>query len=171
MGIPAAAVSLGSMLAGAAGTGLQAYGTSSADSYEAKMEEQAAQYGTLKATQTNAQLTRNINQTLGNIDAVRAAARTDPTSPTGAAVRNTVESADVANKNIQVDSIMEQARMDEANASYLRQASSMALLSGAVGAVGDVFKGISGIPNLGGGVPGSPLTVPMGPTGFAVGPV
>ena len=142
---------MGSATMAPIGDMVSAFGTFSADKYQAAEQEQAAQYGELKATQTNAALTRNLNQTLGNIDAVRAAARTDPTSPTGAAVRNTVESADVANKNIQVDSIMEQARMDEANASYLRQASSMALLSGSIGAFGDLLKGFSGSPGLSSG--------------------
>ncbi len=96
-------------------------------------------------------LTRNLNQTLGNIDAVRAAARTDPSSPTGAAVRNTVEATSTENKNIQVDSIMAQANQDRANAAYLRSASSTALLSGGIGAFGDLLKGFSGMPGLSSG--------------------
>lgn len=130
---------------------VSAYGTYSADQYQAKEMEQAAQYGDLKAVQTNAALTRNLNQTLGNIDAVRAAARTDPTSPTGAAVRNTVEATATSDKNIQVDSIMAQAEQDQANAAYLRSASSTALLSGSIGAFGDLLKGFSGLPGLSSG--------------------
>jgi hypothetical protein len=48
--------------------------------------ENAAKYGELKAVQTGGQMTRSLNTTLGNIEAVRAAARADPTSPTGAAI-------------------------------------------------------------------------------------
>ena len=145
------AASVGASIFQAAGSVVQGIGTANADSYSAQEMEQAAQYGDLKAVQTNAALTRNLNQTLGNIDAVRAAARTDPTSPTGAAVRNTVEATSTENKNIQVDSIMAQANQDRANAAYLRSASSMALLSGGIGAFGDLLKGFSGLPGLSSG--------------------
>ncbi len=145
------AASAGAGIFQAAGSIVQGIGTSNADKYQAAEQEQAAQYGELRATQTNAALTRNLNQTLGNIDAVRAAARTDPTSPTGAAVRNTVEATSTENKNIQVDSIMAQAEQDQANAAYLRSASSMALLSGGIGAFGDLLKGFSGMPGLSSG--------------------
>ena len=142
------AASAGASVFEAAGSIVQGIGTSNADKYQAEEQEQAAQYGYLKATQTNAALTRNLNQTLGNIDAVRAAARTDPSSPTGAAVRNTVEATATSDKNIQVDSIMAQAEQDQANAAYLRSASSTALLSGGIGAFGDLLKGFSGLPGL-----------------------
>ncbi len=142
------AASAGAGIFQAAGSIVQGIGTSNADKYQAAEQEQAGQYGDLKAVQTNAALTRNLNQTLGNIDAVRAAARTDPASPTGAAVRNTVEATSTENKNIQVDSIMAQANQDRANAAYLRQASSTALLSGGIGAFGDLLKGFSGLPGL-----------------------
>jgi hypothetical protein len=145
------AASAGAGIFEAAGSIVQGIGTSNADKYQAAEMDQAAQYGDLKAVQTNAVLTRNLNQTLGNIDAVRAAARTDPTSPTGAAVRNTVEATSTENKNIQVDSIMAQAEQDKANAAYLRSASSTALLSGGIGAFGDLLKGFSGMPGLSSG--------------------
>ena len=145
------AASAGASIFQAAGSIVQGIGTSNADTYQAEEQEQAAQYGDLKAVQTNAALTRNLNQTLGNIDAVRAAQRTDPTSPTGAAVRNTVEATATSDKNIQVDSIMAQAEQDRANAAYLRSASSMALLSGGIGAFGDLLKGFSGMPGLSSG--------------------
>jgi hypothetical protein len=149
-----------------ASVGLSAYSsilggeaTSSADQYKAEQLDRAAQYGDLKATQTNAQMTRNLSITLGNIDAVRAAARTDPTSPTGAAVRDYAESTGTEQKNIQVDSIMAQAQEDEANAAYLRNASSTALLSGDIGAASAGLKGLAGtfssVP--GGGTPGSAI--------------
>ena len=145
------AASAGAGIFEAAGSIVQGIGTSNADKYQAEEQEQAAQYGDLKAVQTNAALTRNLNQTLGNIDAVRAAARTDPSSPTGAAVRNTVEATATSDKNIQVDSIMAQANQDRANAAYLRSASSTALLSGSIGAFGDLLKGFSGMPGLSSG--------------------
>ena len=161
--IPAAGLSLASAGLSAYGSMMQGEGTKAADTYKAEQLEQAAQYGDLKATQTNAQMTRNLNITLGNIDAVRAAAHDDPTSPTGAAVRDTVEEQGTERKNIAVDSITAQAQEDEANAAYLREAGSQALLSGDIGAAAGVLKGIAGLPGLSGGggtpAPGPPLNI------------
>jgi hypothetical protein len=124
----------------AAAAGVSAIGTSEGDQFRASELEEQAQYGDFKGKQVNAQMTRNLTMTLGNIDAVRAAARTDPTSPTGAAVRDFVDTTGTEQRNIKVDSIMAQAQMDEANAAYLRSASSTALLSGALTAGGDILK-------------------------------
>jgi hypothetical protein len=131
-------------------------GTAAADKFKGEELDRAAQYGDLKATQTNAQMTRNLTITLGNIDAVRAAARTDPTSPTGAAVRDYTEATGTEQKDIKVDSIMAQAQQDEADAAYMRSSASNALLSGDISIVGDVLGGIGGgLKGLpGGGGPG-----------------
>ena len=66
-------------------TMLQAQGVATANEYQAEKLEVAAKYGELKAVQTNAQMTRSLNTTLGNIEAVRAAAHAYPLSPPGAA--------------------------------------------------------------------------------------
>lgn len=146
-----AALSLASVGLSAAGQYSQAQGTSAADQFKAEQLDQAAQYGELKAVQTNAQMTRNLSMTLGNIDAVRAAAHTDPTSPTGAAVRDYVETTGTEQKDITVNNITQQARMDEANAQYLRQASSTALLGGDLSIAATLLKGAAGLPGMGGG--------------------
>ena len=49
---------------------LKAEGTADADNYQAEKLQTAATYGDLKAVQTGGQMTRNLNTTLGNIDAV-----------------------------------------------------------------------------------------------------
>ena len=115
-----------------------------ADVYKSELLEQQAEYGRLKATQTNAQLTRNLAITLGHVDAVRAAMHTDPTSPTGAAVRGEMEATEQMQKDITVENVLQQTRMDEANAAYMRSAASNALLAGDVAMVGDFAQGISG---------------------------
>jgi hypothetical protein len=135
---------------------IQSRGTSEADIYKAEVLQQQAQYGELKATQTNAQLTRNLAITLGHIDAVRAASHTDPTSPTGAAVRGTIEERGTEAKDISVENILQQSRMDEANAAYMRSAASNALLSGDVSMLSDAFSGIAGMLGSMGGAPGTP---------------
>lgn len=143
-GSAASGLSLASLGLSAYGAITKAEGTATADQYKAELLDRAAQYGDLKATQTNAQLTRNLAITLGNIDSIRAAARTDPTSPTGAAVRGYTEETGTERKNIEVDSIEAQAQEDRDNAAYLRSAASNALLGGELGAGADVLKGIAG---------------------------
>ena len=134
-----------------AATGFQMLGdyvssraTAGADVYQSELLEEQAQYGELKAKQTNAQMTRNLAITLGHVDAVRAAMHTDPTSPTGAAVRGEMEATGQMRKEITVENIMQQARMDEANAAYMRSQSSNALLSGDIAMLGDAFAGAAG---------------------------
>lgn len=131
---------------------LKAQGTATADQYQADKLEKSAQYGELKADQTNAQMTRNLNNVLGNIDAIRAAANTDPTSPTGAAVRDNQEAIGENQRSITVNSIRAQALQDKSDAAFYRQASSDAMLSGEIGAAAGVFGSIAkAIPIPGGG--------------------
>ena len=129
-----------------------------ADVYKSELLEQQAEFGRLKATQTNAQLTRNLAITLGHVDAVRSAMHVDPTSPTGAAVRGEMEATGQMRKDITVENILQQTRMDEANAAYMRSQVSNALLSGNIAMLGDAFQGMAGAlggPG-GGGAPGAP---------------
>jgi len=141
---------------------LNATGVAAGDEFKAAELDRAAQYGELKASQTAGQLTRNLNITLGNIDAIRSAAHADPSSPTGAAIRDYTEQTGTEQKDIEVSSIQEQARQDEADAAYLRYAANQALLTGDVGASSaimsgyisagsDVLKGIGGALGSGGG--------------------
>ena len=67
---PSTDLSLGSMGLQFYATILQSQGVASADQYQAEKLEQAATYGELKAVQTGGQMTRQLNQTLGNIDAL-----------------------------------------------------------------------------------------------------
>jgi hypothetical protein len=55
-------------------------------------------------------------------------------------------------KDITVESIMQQARMDEANAAYMRSQASNALLSGDIAMLGNAFAGAAGaFKGMGGG--------------------
>jgi hypothetical protein len=137
-----------------AGAGLSAYstilqsqGTAAGDTFKAEQAETAATYGDLKAVQTGGQMTRNLNQTLGNIDAVRAAANANPDSPTGVAVRDNQESIGNENRSIAVNSILQQSLQDQNDAAYYNSAASNALTAGDIGAaaglVSAVGKGVS----------------------------
>lgn len=125
---------------------LQAQGTATADTFQADRLTTAARYGDLKATQTGAQMTRSLNTTLGNIDAVRAAAHADPNSPTGAAFRDNQEMIGDTQRGIAVGNIEAQANQDRSDAAFYRQASSSALLSGDISAAAGVLKAVASVP-------------------------
>lgn len=108
----------------------QAQGVAAGDTFQAEKLDNAATYGELKAAQTGGQMSLQLNQTLGNIDAVRAAAGTDPTSPTGAAIRDQQEDIGTTQRTTTVNSIVAQANQDTADAAYQRKAASDALLAG-----------------------------------------
>lgn len=144
-------LSIASAGLGAVSKGIAASGTASADQYKAEQLDEAAQYGELKASQTSGQMTRNLSMTLGHIDAVRGAMHADPNSPTGVAVRDYTEAVGTQQKDITVDSITAQAKMDESNAAYLRDASSKALLGGDLGIAGSLLSAASPLMKGGGG--------------------
>lgn len=141
---PIAAVSsLASIGLGAASSIEKGRGTQAADEYQAQRAEQAAEYGRTKAAQTDAQTRENLNITLGNIDAVRAAAGVDPSSPTTAALRDkTVELGDRA-RVTQVDNILAQATQDQNDAAYLHQAGRFAYGMGELSAAAGVAGGLA----------------------------
>lgn len=131
------------------GAGLSAFssiekgmGSSVADQYQAERLERAAQVGRVQAAQTGAQLTQRENDMLGNIDAVRAAAHDDPTSPTGAAIRDTAENRLTTQKTITVDNILEQVDEDESDAAYERSAAKYAMTGGIVGGAASLLGGL-----------------------------
>jgi hypothetical protein len=66
--------------------------------YKAASLKNAAQRGRVAAAQNGASASERLAADLGNIDAVRAAAHTDPTSPTSAAVRDLNETLGITNK-------------------------------------------------------------------------
>lgn len=142
-GPAAAGASLVSAGLGAYATYEKAKGVKAANEFQAAELELQAEYGRLKADQTSAQLTQKLNQTLGNIDAIRAASHTDPTSPSGVAYRDYQEEIGVTQKSITVGSILAKSRQQEADAAYLRKSGSDALLLGKIGAVGQLIGGAS----------------------------
>ena len=123
---------------------LSSRGEAQGKEFEAELEEQKAEYGRLKANQTNAQMSRNLAISLGHLDSIRAAQHTDQSSPTGAAVRGFTEERGTEAKGITVENILQQSRMDEANAAYLRTEGANILLAGDVAMAGDFAGGIGG---------------------------
>jgi hypothetical protein len=124
---------------------LQGQSVATADEYQADRLDNAAKYGELKAVQAGGQMTRNLNNILGNIDAVRAAANADPNSPTGQAVRDNQEAIGTDQKNITVNSILQQSRQDTADAQYYRSAAKDALFTSKISAGAGILKGLAGM--------------------------
>lgn len=133
-----------------ASVGLSAYsavekgaGQKASDDYQAQRAEQAAQYGELKASQTDAQTRENLNVTLANISAVRAASGVDPSSPTSAVLRDQTERLGDRARGIQVGNILEQSTQDTQDAAYLRNAGDFAMSMGEVNAATGVAGSVS----------------------------
>jgi hypothetical protein len=129
------------------GAGLSAYGdilsgqgTAAGENYKAAALENAAQRGRVAAVQAGASATERLNFDLANIDAARAAAHSDPTSPTGAAIRDWNEQLGLTKKAIDVDNLMAQSQQEASDAAYLRSASKYALLGGELSAGADILK-------------------------------
>lgn len=150
-GSSAGGTSLTSIGLSAYSTMLQAQGTANADTYQAEKLQTAATYGDLKAVQTGGQMTRNLNTTLGNIDAVRSAANADPNSPTGVAFRQNQEDIGSEQKGIVVNSILQQSLQDRNDAAYYRSAASNALFAGDISTAAGIVKGLGSLGGGGGG--------------------
>jgi hypothetical protein len=101
--------------------------TKASDEFQASKAERAAEFGKLQAGLTDSVMREQLNTTLSNIDVIRAAARTDPTSPTGAAIE--AYDSKIANRQrtAALLSINSQVAEDEASAKYLRQAGDYAV--------------------------------------------
>jgi hypothetical protein len=116
--------------------------TETGDLFQSEVVEQEAQYGALKATQEAGQMTRNLTLTLGTVDAVQLQPRA--TQPR----RRTLPCATTPNRSVLSrrlsKSTRSTSRLDEAQAAYLRQASSQAPLVGELGAAGSVAQGVGG---------------------------
>lgn len=122
---------------------LKGQGTQAAYDYKAASLENAAKRGMVASAQTGAAETIKLDQTLGMIDSVRAAAHADPTSPTGAAIRDWNETLGLTKKSIDVDNIMAQSRQELDDAAYLRAAGGHALKMGYVNAGTDILSAMS----------------------------
>lgn len=137
-----AALSLASIGMNYMGDNAKAEGDAAATGYKADIAARNAKYGRVAADQASAGLSEKLNQTLDHIDVVRAAAHTDPSSPTGAAVRDRAEYLGNRDMDIRVGNIRRQAEQSEDDAAYLRQAGAYALGVGKMGATAKLLGGL-----------------------------
>ena len=143
-GAIAGPASIASIGFGAASDLMKGEATKSSDDFQAARAERAAEFGKLQATLTDTTMRENLTSTLGNIDAVRAAAGIDPTSPTTAALEGRSTMLSDRQRMAAVGSIRSQAAEDEASAKYLREAGDFAVTQSYFSAGMDVAKGLSG---------------------------
>jgi hypothetical protein len=149
MGITTAVAALAGAGATAYGAVEQAKGTKAADTFQANVDKTRAEYAGAAAAETNATLTDKLATTLGNIDVIRAAGHTDPTSPTTRALRDRATEVSNQERAIKVGNIYAQQSEDLTDASYLRSAGDFALNMGYVTAGADVATAIGKTnPNL-----------------------
>lgn len=138
----AGAASVASIGLSAYGSVLKGQGEAAGDEYKAEQLARHAEVGKVKAEQTGAQMTEQLNQAMGGIVAVRAASHDDPTSPTGVAISDWAQFQGDRQKNITVDNILEQADQDTADAAYMRTAAKYALSGSYLSAAAGVAKGV-----------------------------
>lgn len=136
---PASIASLG---LSAASTIMKGEGTDAADNMQADQLTQAAAFGETQATLTSATSRQNLNTTLGNIEAVRAAAGTDPSSPTSVALMDQSRDRSDLQRMATVGSIKQQDETDLASADYLKEAGNFALNQSYIGAAAGVAAGV-----------------------------
>jgi hypothetical protein len=138
--------SVASLGLAAAGAVMKGEGEKSADEFRADQAEQAARFGREQAELTDVTMREKLNTTLANIDAIRAAAHVDPTSPTTTAVEDWQRTISNRQRTTAMVSQKAQVATDEASADYLRKAGDFALtqsyLSAAAGVAGGAAKGL-----------------------------
>lgn len=118
----------------------------SANDFQAARLEQAAEFGKTQAALTDATMRENLNNTLGTIQAVRAAAGVDPSSPTTSAMMNMNSQRAERQRMAAVGSINAQTAEQEASARYLREAGDFAVTQSYVKAGMDVASAVAKSP-------------------------
>lgn len=153
IGASIASAGFGAMSSVASGAGAQAQANLKAaeSEFQAQRAERAAMFGRIQADQTDVSLREELNTTLANIDAIRGASGIDPSSPTGAAIRDREEEVSDRQRRSKVASLLMQAEEDDrsavfgrSTAMYMRQVGDMAFQAGKIGAAAKLLGGIAG---------------------------
>lgn len=113
-------------------------GTQAADDMQATQLTQAAAFGETQAKLTDTTMRQNLTSTLGNIEAVRAAANVDPTSPTSVALMDQSTQRSDMQRMAAVGTIRTQDETDLASADYLKQAGNFAMTQSYISAAAGV---------------------------------
>lgn len=128
----------------AGGSIVKGMGAASGDNYLAQQSELQAQYGQIKAAQTNTMMEENLQRTLSNITAVQSATGARTSSPSDQAYRNYSEFLGDRDRTQAVANINAQVQQDQSAQAYYQSAASNALLGGFLGAAGSIAGSAGG---------------------------
>ncbi len=95
------------------------------------------------ADQTDSELRDELHVTLGNIDAIRAAAGVGADSPTGQAIRERETEVSDRQRRIRVGNLLSQADQSTADAAFYNSSASSALGMGLLSGLAGGFKSLS----------------------------
>lgn len=142
----AAAISTGFQVAGSVAG---AYGQKQGADQAAYAAQRRVEAGKLKALQTDTALREELASTIGNIEAVRAAANTNPNSPTIMAIKQNTRGRMDEDRKRQVGNIESQVAQDQAAVRFYRSYGRRAMVGGLLTAGGQLAsagaKSIAGI--------------------------
>jgi hypothetical protein len=142
MGALAVPLALAGTVFSAGSSILGASGKASQLEAQADALERSAQAGRIKAAQTDTSMAGQLQSTLGNIMAVRAAS--DAAGPTTDAIINRTMAVGNQNRQNKVMSIDAQANADEAAANAADQQIPGVMMGGILGAGGSLMTGLGG---------------------------
>lgn len=119
------------------------------DNLKSQQLANAAEFSRAQARQTDAYMRANLMKSVGNIEAIRASAGTNPDSPTGNAIINRTQGQGDQERAIKVGDIMAQAGEDQTESGMYASAASQALSDGEqggiLGGLGKILSGVSGL--------------------------
>ncbi len=144
MGEAAAGFSMAATGFKVAGDIFQGFGAKSTAKAQAEAANRRASYGQIKADQTDVAMRQDLESTLGNIMAVRAAAGADPNSPTGQVITQGVAAQGDKDRNRAVGNLEAQSREDLRAAQFYRKSGARAMMGAFLGAGGDLMSGLGG---------------------------
>lgn len=120
----------------------KAHGEQAGQEFMAERDKRAAEIGRLRADQTDVHDREQLNTTLANLDAVRAAANIDPSSPTTAALKAEETRVSDRERMTKVANLRAQAEEDDLTARYRHKVGKQALIGGYLGAASSIGKGL-----------------------------
>lgn len=123
---------------------MKAQGAADGAAAQSDAAMRAATIGKIQADQTDIKMRSDLAGTLANIDAVRASANTDSTSPTQAAIENRFSAQSDQARQQRITNINQQVSSDESAAEFYRNQGDNAMTGGILGALGDLSSGLGG---------------------------
>ena len=138
-------LTLGQVGFGAAGAIAKGAGDAAGYRHAEDKAQRMALAARTAADETDAQLREELTTTLGNIEAIRAAANIDPTSPTGLAIMDEEQRVSDRQRRIKVGSLKAQATQYDRDAAFYGSMAGPALGLGFLNAFSGGIKTLAGL--------------------------